>query len=174
MNREIIGRLKELEEYTGVTRDEYERALERMRCRYLLFLESKRRACWEIARVLRPASKKAAPDETYEPREMTKIESEQVRQHMQTYRLPCSSLKTLAGATPFLGVDSRENVLEDLEVLRRWENAREGTGVIWFHWERWIVDNYAPMMNAIEAWNKEEDFAPMLDLRIAEMRRSSL
>ena len=63
--------------------------------------------------------------------------------------------------------------VEDLEVLRRWEKARDGTGVTWFHWERWIVDKCTPTMNAIEAWNNEEDFVPMLELCIAGTRRSS-
>ena len=195
MNRALIRRLEELEERTGVTRDEYERALERMRCRYLLLLEAQRRARWEIARDLRPVFeeaaaddtyeslgmteeerdqirqhiKKAVPDETYEPREMTEDQSEKVGQHMRTFRLPCSSLKPLAEAEAYLGVDSRERILEDLEALYHWEKARQGTGVIGFHWERWIADKYTPTMNAIEAWDEKEDFVPLLDLRFAKI-----
>ncbi len=57
MNREVIGRLEKLEESTGVARYEGEIVFERMRCRYLLFLESRRRVRWEIKRVLRPIIK---------------------------------------------------------------------------------------------------------------------
>jgi hypothetical protein len=59
-----------------------------------------------------------------------------------TYRLPCASERPAAEAAEFLGSDCLARTARDLETLRRWEQARRGSGVEAFHWERWVRREY--------------------------------
>ena len=166
MKRRLADRLAALEAAYRLdvpSDEEYEAALERMRCRFTVLRARRRRANFEVLQLMGRAPAGASPPTG----ELTAAEKERVRNHC--WEFPVISLKSPAEAAAFLGPDSASQVTRDLETLNRWGKAHErGRGEV-MGWAEWLERN-RPCEIALDEYERTRNPRPLLDLALAEVR----